>query len=348
MHKLIRQVIARDNLLAPISTRCSVRWKSAEIEKDVEKKGVEHLKKYWLNRYINYIKNYELVLEKKFPRTIHFYRVFSVGTKELYLELKKYLAVVKKKTAYDMDSLTREELQLNHTVPRDLLKMSPVLLLSAVPFTNYVIFPLAYYFPRLLLSYHYWTLQQRLEFMLHAHKKRLKHNRPLFRCMQAELDTITDQTLKTKWSNIIACLGSGTHPYTKDIIACSKLFSDEPYGLQNLRRKHVKELLAIHGLCYRSPFKRIRLAERGALIKRMDIAIQKEGGVSAMPNDAIRWALSFRGLNPTNMSQESMKEWLEQWLTVSVHVNESTISLLLHCPILLAYNHPTNWILIYN
>lgn len=58
-------------------------------------------------------------------------------------------------------------------------------------------------------------------------------------------------------------------------------------------------------------------------------------------------ALFFRGLNPVNMSTEDMRNWLNGWLTVSSEVEEQNISLLLHCPILLAYNHETNWILLY-
>jgi len=42
------------------------------------------------------------------------------------------------------------------------------------------------------------------------------------------------------------------------------------------------------------------------------------------------------------MSSESMRNWLEQWLVISTSVNENNISLLLHSPILLAYNYSTN------
>ncbi|KAG7208162.1 hypothetical protein KM043_016511 [Ampulex compressa] len=184
--------------------------------------------------------------------------------------------------------------------------------------------------------------------MILDHKRRLKHNKPLFRCMQAELHTITNNALKMRWNGIIACLGSGTHPSTKEIIACSELFKGPPYSLNLLRRKHVKELLAIYDMSIWRPFKRKRLIERGVLIQRMDKAILKDGGVTNMSYEALRWALSFRGVNPVNMSSESMKEWLEKWLTVSATVEQDTISLLLHAPILLAYNHPTNWILIYS
>jgi len=57
--------------------------------------------------------------------------------------------------------------------------------------------------------------------------------------MQAELKSIKDETLRIKWRDVIACLGSGTHPTTKHIIACSKLFSGPPYSLNNLKRKHL-------------------------------------------------------------------------------------------------------------
>ncbi|XP_051162921.1 LETM1 domain-containing protein 1 isoform X2 [Leptopilina boulardi] len=95
------------------------------------------------------------------------------------------------------------------------------------------------------------------------------------------------------------------------------------------------------------PFRRKRLLNRGLLIKSMDIAIQKEGGVTKIPIEALKWVVSFRGLNPVNMSTESMQEWLDQWLIISSEVDKTSISLLLHCPVLLAYNHPTNWTLLY-
>ena len=348
MYKLLSQrFIYQSQNALPFTYMCIQRCQT-QVGKKEEKSRVSNIKKYWFNRYIDYIKNYESVLEKNFPRTMHVYRVFSIGTKDFIWEVKEYLLVMKKISIYGFDSLTREELQLSYTMPKDLVKIFPVLLISAIPFTNYVVFPVAYYFPRHLLTSHYWTLQQRLDFMLIDHKKRLKHNRPLFRCMQAELHNIKNQTLKTKWNDIIACIGSGTHPHAKDIITCSELFADEPYSLYNLKRKHIKELLAIHGMPSLKPFRKLKLLERGLLIKRMDQAIQREGGITKIPNDAIRWALSFRGLNPSNMSIESMRNWLEQWMIISNTVNEDNISLLLHSPILLAYNHPTNWILMYS
>ncbi|XP_033208158.1 uncharacterized protein LOC117167380 isoform X8 [Belonocnema kinseyi] len=86
--------------------------------------------------------------------------------------------------------------------------------------------------------------------------------------------------------------------------------------------------------------------------EKLNFVIEADSGFTDITN-AVDYdcgsteAVSFRGLNPVNMSTESMQEWLNQWLSVSSEVNEISISLLLHCPILLAYNHPSNWTLLY-
>lgn len=48
-----------------------------------------------------------------------------------------------------------------------------------------------------------------------------------------------------------------------------------------------------------------------------------------------------------NMKTEDIISWLERWILVSETVDEDSVSLLLHCPVLLAYNEPSNWQLIY-
>lgn len=243
MYKTLCRTLVRESMNAlERPTKCLLMQRGlVKAEKGLDKQTgkVDNLKKYWFGRYMDYIKNYEHTLGQKFPRTMQVYRVFSVGSRDVYADLKRFVSVMVKQGAYGIDYLTREELQLMYTMPRDLKKLSPLFLLSAIPFTNYIIFPLVLYFPRHLLTSHFWTLQQKLDFMLRDHKKRLRHNRPLFRCMQVELETIVDQTLRMKWRDAIACLGSGTHPTTTDIIACSELFSGPPYSLNILKRKHM-------------------------------------------------------------------------------------------------------------
>lgn len=94
-------------------------------------------------------------------------------------------------------------------------------------------------------------------------------------------------------------------------------------------------------------FKRTRLQEHAKLLRAMDRAIVRENGVQGLSHDALRSACFIRGLNPVNMKNEDMIEWLDQWLEISLVIDHNNLSLLLHCPILLGYNQPSNWLLIY-
>lgn len=107
-----------------------------------------------------------------------------------------------------------------------------------------------------------------------------------------------------------------------------------------------KYLCGLHGL-HRGPFKKSRLVYRIQCINLMDLAIVREGGVHNMPVDALRNACFMRGLNAANMSTDDLILWLRGWVEVSSEVGEECISLLLHLPILLCYNHPNNWHLVY-
>lgn len=242
MCTIVPRLILRRNVKnSRICNSCYLMYQRGYVEtkeNDAQQKKSSSFRKYWMSRYMEYIKNYQTTLDKNFPTTMRVYRVFGVGSKELYSELKKYISVRKKQRVHGMESLTREELQLWHTFPNDLVKISPLLMISAIPFTNYIIFPLAYLFPRLLLTSHYWSLEQRFNFISHYHKKRLKHNKPLLRCLQNRVDSIANPLLRVKWSGVIACLGSGTHPTASEIISCVDLFVEPPYSLDSLTRKH--------------------------------------------------------------------------------------------------------------
>lgn len=80
----------------------------------------------------------------------------------------------------------------------------------------------------------------------------------------------------------------------------------------------------------------------------MDGAIAREGGVGQLTADELRTACFMRGLNASGLSDNELTRWLEQWLEVTKGINSSEqLSFFLHLPILLTYNHPNNWKLIY-
>lgn len=99
---------------------------------------------YILQRYIDYVKNYTKVLEVRFPTAMKMYRVFSIGIKDFLRDLMTYISL-RMKIAKDkgFSNMSRQDIELYHKMPYDMWRIAPVLVLSAIPFGNYIIFPLA-------------------------------------------------------------------------------------------------------------------------------------------------------------------------------------------------------------
>lgn len=169
---------------------------------------------------------------------MHVYKLISVGTKDLYVDLKKYLTIKKKETLHGCENLSREELHLNYSMPRDLAKITPVLLVLAVPFTNYILFPMAYFFPKKILTSHYWTPEQRDQFTSIDHKARRKHMERIFTSLQQEGHVIESDT-KDHWEELTKTLTNKRDPSPDAVLACKPLFSDGPFSLQCIKRPHL-------------------------------------------------------------------------------------------------------------
>lgn len=105
----------------------------------------EDIRGYALERFINYIKNYERVLEKKFPGAMRVYRVFMDGVKLFGRDMMDYVKIRSRMLISDagVETLTRRELELFYQMPNDIRKVGPILLISAIPFAHYVTMPIA-------------------------------------------------------------------------------------------------------------------------------------------------------------------------------------------------------------
>lgn len=196
---------------------------------------------YFLRRYLQYIKNANKIIARRFPTAVNTYRVFMDGLKDFYVDLKDFVRIVKVLNAPEktFSNLTRKELEVYHQMPKDMVKVAPVLIFSTLPFAYYIILPLIYMFPRQLLTSHFWNLQQKSEFSVLILKDRLVHNRPVFRHIQAELDSLKHHELYCSWKNVLGMLGSGVQPSVQKILLCKQLFMEKPYELDHLKGRHM-------------------------------------------------------------------------------------------------------------
>lgn len=312
-------------------------------------KEVKKFRFFVLQHYLDYLKSYNAILEKKFPGAMQVYRVFMDGMKEFFTDLKLYIKLVHSLNiaGKSLETFNVREVELYEQMPKDMRRIAPLLILSILPLTHYVLFPIAYYFPRHLLCRHFWNLQQKSEFNIILLRKRLVHNKPVFRHLQLQLPKLKENALHKKWSAVLGLVGSGLQPEPVQILGCKDLFVNGPHHLMYLSGNHVKHLLKMHEL-HMGWFRRTRLGDRAVILQAMDRAIIREGGVEILSADSLRQACLIRGLNPMNMKNEDMVNWLKGWIAVSSEIDKDSLSLLLHCPILLAYNEPTNWQLIYD
>lgn len=141
----------KDDANAGQTTGGALEQGMANLKTRIEEsqRKVEHVREdirgYALKRFINYIKNYDQVLEKNFPGAMRVYRVFMDGVKLFGRDMVK-LVKVRSKIAIgeiDYDTMTRHELELCHQMPRDMRKVGPLILISAIPFAHYVTMPIA-------------------------------------------------------------------------------------------------------------------------------------------------------------------------------------------------------------
>ncbi|XP_055845919.1 LETM1 domain-containing protein 1 isoform X2 [Episyrphus balteatus] len=308
----------------------------------------KNVKGYMFSRLFDYVKNYDKVLEKNFPSAVSVYRIFFDGMKEFFLDMKRYLKIsrIANDSPNGPKALNRKELELYMQMPRDMIKVAPAIVLSSLPMIGYVAFPLAYMYPRTFLSSHFWTLQQKSEFQQLSLSERLSNNRAVFRCLQAHLKSAKKSEQYKEIQTILGLLGSGMHPTVEQLLEAKEVFANPPYHYNSLSSKHIKLLALMYGLPG-GLFRRHRMAELAFIIHFMDLAIIREGGVHNMPQESIRYACLIRGLNPSNLSNEEMIEWLRKWVKVSMALKEEHMSLFLHLPLFLGYNHPNNWQLIY-
>ena len=76
-------------------------------------------------------------------------------------------------------------------------------------------------------------------------------------------------------------------------------------------------------------------------VHQIDLAILREGGPNALPLEDLRKSCHLRGLNVQDQEEAVMRKYLKEWLTITSQLDSGSMSMLLHLPILIGYNHPS-------
>ncbi|XP_025207943.1 LETM1 domain-containing protein 1 [Melanaphis sacchari] len=287
-------------------------------------------------RLVNRIENWS-------PSTAKYARLSVFGCKYLYKDVLVLLSAYKKYYSSDLSSLTYAELELKYRLPLQLVRLTPILIFWPVPFTNLFLFPLAFMFPKYLLSEHFWTDEQLKEYWIKDQQNSFEHNTRVFEHLSLMAEECSDDML-LKWFRVIECLGAGGVSPVEDIIQAIPVFTMFPYHFSTLPRQHIKVLLKMYNM-HRGWRRRVRLKNLAQYIQLMDKAIESEGGPDKLNDRQLQWACLFRGLNPFSSSRETLVLYLKDWIKISSNIDNDSLSCILHCQVLLALNRPENDIL---
>jgi len=297
-------------------------------------------------RLFEYIAGYETVLQKMLPnKAFKAYKTFSSGSKSLFRDMTSFASVYGTLSAsrnYQAmaATLSAKQLGLYLSLPAELRRVGPVLVVSALPMAQNVVFPLALMFPKILLSKHFWDEKLRLEVMADNIRTRHSYYTLIFKRM-VSLQKATRGPAAIATLPLRKCLGklaNGKHPTSNDIIVMAPWFSSE-CALNKLPHYHLWWLVKIHenvGL-FPAIFTLDKLTMFSNMLLEIDKALVREDP-SKLDLLDLRHHCHVRGLNIRTSSEDQMRAYLNDWLRVSLQLKPHQATTLLHLPVLLGYN----------
>jgi len=336
-------MISRTFSAAPILNRkTNPSLPNLATAKEVTKKT--EIKRKAFSRLFDFVEHYgEKVLDKLLPEVaMKAVKTFSRGTKALLADMKEYSwvnHVLTETSNWQKACLTlsRRQLEIYLYLPGEMMRVTPVLIVSAFPFAQNVAFPLAMMFPNHLLSSHFYNENQQ---SMAYHGKivgRQSHYRHVLRYLNSSI-----VTPKSGFEQILSTiLHDKTTPNPAAILRLKSIFEEAAIlHIKLLTAPHVKHLMRAHqvrGSILWIP--RFRLQQHANLVHQIDLAIVREGGPDLLSLEELRRACHLRGLNVKDQDQAVMLKYLTEWLTVTSKLDYTSMSMLLHLPILLGYNH---------
>ena len=111
------------------------------------------------------------------------------------------------------------------------------MLFSFLPLTNFVIIPLIYFVPRLLLSSHFWSEAQLKQHYVTQYQMKTYEYSTLRRTLMKQLMAMNVR--EVKFYEILYALEHGKRAYYGDFIEFQHLFTDRPFRLDLLSRDHI-------------------------------------------------------------------------------------------------------------
>ncbi|KAK0406903.1 hypothetical protein QR680_018879 [Steinernema hermaphroditum] len=254
---------------------------------------------------------YEAFLERRCPRLYRIHRTVSDGSLTCFSDMKSCYRIRRdlKKGRRSLSDLSTEELVSFIQTNEEFSKLICIMIVAVMPVAFYVIALAIVLFPRLILTRHFWSDEQRQQFWTGTMKTSARrHFSPVI-------------------DNLTPYLGKTVLPVRLEDMSTLKIppILELPYS-------HIVRLCLIHR-CF--PLGGVKaLDERANILRELDSRMRSEiHVVDDMADEDLVMHLFIRQLQYEEKSVAEMRELLKTWLITSQDFS-SDLSLLVHAPIL--------------
>ncbi|CAH8488672.1 hypothetical protein MS3_00002242 [Schistosoma haematobium] len=340
----------------------------------ITKTVVAIVKKY--TKLVTYLEN---KWEGKHASSFHNYKLFKNGVHSTLIDLgdlsQLWIDITCRSQSIIeiLPTLSRHQVYVLRQVPKDLVRILPVMLLAPLPGTI-LILPIFFAFPRIFLSRAFWTLEQCKSIDTKCLKDRFNYN--------------TQSLLKSKLLTIIyssPCSMNYSQPILKSLRKLASALSQVsilepisieqirdlvpafkgPLSLEQLDTSHLAALCRLHGLSIYSYIWMMNtllwsdLFKRKSILKTSRILVLKkhayflyvedqcmqkdklfnDNSLSILQNSELKQLCLLRGINPYLLNHKDLEEKLQYWISASTVASETDFSFRLHLPLLLCSNN---------
>ncbi|CAH8479288.1 unnamed protein product [Schistosoma mattheei] len=340
----------------------------------ITKTVVAIVKKY--TKLVTYLEN---KWEGKHASSFYNYKLFKNGVHSTLIDLgdlsQLWIDITCRSQSIleILPTLSRHQVYVLRQVPKDLVKILPVMLLAPLPGTI-LILPIFFAFPRIFLSRAFWTPEQCKSIDT--------------KCLKDRFDYNTQSLLKSKLLTIIyssPCSMNYSQPILKSLRKLASALSQVsilepisieqirdlvpafkgPLSLEQLDTSHLAALCRLNGLSIYSYIWMMNtllwsdLFKRKSILKTSRILVLKkhayflyvedqcmqkdklfnDNSLSILQNSELKQLCLLRGINPYLLNHKDLEEKLQYWISASTVASETDFSFRLHLPLLLCSNN---------
>ncbi|KAK0425999.1 hypothetical protein QR680_009494 [Steinernema hermaphroditum] len=291
-------VLARSSGVTPLAAVLAIRHQNASFSTGPRKPtGI--------------MAKFEAYVGPRYPRAYKLHRMVKDGCTWCISDMKSYYRIRRdlfrgKRTLTD---LSTSELESYVQTSEEISKLVGIVVIAVMPMTIYVIGFAIIFFPRLILTRHFWSNEQRKEFWAYSLRKSAdRHYEPIVENLKV---FSTNFNVPIRFEDV-------------DQLRIPPLL-DFPMS-------HIVRLCLIHR-CF--PFSGTkRLSHRAEVIRELDSRQLNELHlVDEMDDQQLFMHLFIRRLQYEGKSVPEMRQLLKTWLAASKAISNDT-SLMIHAPIL--------------